>query len=138
MKQIARNLTDVEGGFLKGKRYLLMDRDGKFSPAFLEILKNEGVDAVLLPPKSPNLNAHLERFHRSLKAECLERMIFFGQMSLQKAVTQFLEHYHQERNHQGMGNRILVPGEEVGRAGGEIQCRERLGGLLRYYYRKAA
>ena len=69
----------------------------------------------------------------------LERMIFFGEMSLRKAVTQFLEHYHAERNHQGMGNRILVPGEEVGRAGGEIQCRERLGGLLRYYYyRKAA
>lgn len=138
MKQIARNLTDVEDGFLKGKRYLLIDRDGKFSPAFREILTNEGVNAVILPPKSPNLNAHLERFHRSLKAECLERMIFFGEMWLRKAVTQFLEHYHAERNHQGLANRILVPGEEVGRSCGGIQCRERLGGLLRYYYRKAA
>ena len=64
MKQIARNLTDAEDGFLKGKRYVLMDRDGKFSPAFQAILKTEGVDAVLLPAKSPNLNAHLERFHR--------------------------------------------------------------------------
>ena len=67
MKQIARNLTDAEDGFLNGKRYLIMDRDGEFCPAFREILKSEGVEPVLLPPKSPNLNAHLERFHRSLK-----------------------------------------------------------------------
>jgi transposase InsO family protein len=67
MMQIARNLTDAEDGFLKGKRYVLMDRDGKFSPAFQAILKTEGVNAVPLPARSPNLNAHLERFHRSLK-----------------------------------------------------------------------
>jgi len=138
MQQIARNLTDVEDGFLKGKRYVLMDRDDKFSPAFREILATGGVDAVPLPPKSPNLNAHLERFHRSLKEECLSRLIFFGEMSLRKAVTLFLEHYHAERNHQGLDNRILQPGEEVGRSNGEIECRERLGGLLRYYYRDAA
>jgi len=138
MKQVGRNLTDVEDGFLIGRRYVLMDRDGKFCPAFLAILKTEGVEAVLLPPKSPNLNAHLERFHRSLKAECLSRLIFFGETSLRKAVALFLEHYHTERNHQGLANRILVPGGEVGRTSGEIECRERLGGLLRYYYRKAA
>jgi len=67
MKQVARNLTDAEDGFLIGKRYVLMDRDGKFCAAFRAILKSEGVEAVLLPAKSPNLNAHLERFHRSLK-----------------------------------------------------------------------
>ena len=138
MQQIARNLTDVEDGFLKGKRYVLMDRDDKFSPAFREILETGGVDAVPLPPKSPNLNAHLERFHRSLKEECLSRLIFFGETSLRRAVTLFLEHYHAERNHQGLDNRILQPGEEVGRSTGEIECRERLGGLLRYYYRDAA
>ena len=77
MKQIARNLTDAEDGFLHGKRYLLMDRDGKFCPAFREILKVDGVEPVLLPPKSPNLNAHLERFHRSIKEQCLSKMIFF-------------------------------------------------------------
>ena len=137
-KQIARNLTDAEDGFLQGKRYVLMDRDGKFSPAFQGILQSAGVDAVLLPAKSPNLNAHLERFHRGLKEECLERLIFFGERMLRNAVVQFLEHYHGERNHQGLANRILVPGEEVGRSSGEIQCRERLGGLLRYYHRKAA
>ena len=115
MMQIARNLTDAEDGFLKGKRYVLMDRDGKFSPAFQAILKTEGVEAVLLPPKSPNLNAHLERFHRSLKEECLERMIFFGEASLRKAVSAFLAHYHAERNHQGLENRLIVPGQESGR-----------------------
>src|SRR5262249_56591654 len=77
MKQIARNLTAAEEGFLVGKRYLLMDRDTKFSDGFREILAAAGVKSVRLPPHSPNLNAHLERFWRSLKEECLERMIFF-------------------------------------------------------------
>jgi len=75
---------------------------------------------------------------RKLKEECLERMIFFGEASLRNAVREFLAHYHGERIHQGMGNRILVPGVEVGRTLGDVECRERLGGLLRYYYRKAA
>jgi transposase InsO family protein len=138
MKQIGRNLTDAEDGFLNGKRYVLMDRDGKFCPAFKEILENEGVNPVPLPPKSPNLNAHLERFHRSLKDECLSRMIFFGEKMLRTAVGQFLDHFHRERNHQGLGNKIIEPGDEVGREDGEIKCRERLGGLLRYYFRDAA
>jgi putative transposase len=138
MMQIARNLTDAEDGFLKRKHYVLMDRDGKFSPAFQAILKSEDAEPVLLPAKSPNLNAHLERFHRSLKEECLDRMIFFGEASLRRAVYEFLAHYHGERNHQGLTNRILVPDDEVGRTFGEVQCRERLGGLLRYYHRQAA
>ncbi len=79
MKQIARNLTDAFDGFLNGKQYVLMDRDGKFCPAFREILKNKDIKPVQLPPRSPNLNAHVERFHRSLKEECLNRMIFFGE-----------------------------------------------------------
>ncbi len=138
MQQIARNLTDVEEGFLKGKRYVLMDRDGKFSPAFQEILKTESIEPVVLPAKNPNLNAQLERFHRSLKEECLDRMIFFGEAMLRNAVLQFLDHYHQERNHQGLDNRILMPGAEVGQMTGKFECRERFGGLLRYYYRAAA
>jgi putative transposase len=89
MQQVARNLTDAEDGFLIGKRYVIMDRDGKFCPAFRAILKTAGVGAVLLPPKSPNLNAHLERFHRSLREECLDRMIFFGETSLRNAVREF-------------------------------------------------
>ena len=138
MKQVARNLTDAEDGFLKGKRYILMDRDTKFCEAFREILETAGTEPVLLPPRSPNLNAHLERFFLSLKSECLDRMIFFGERSLRNAVSEFLLHYHTERNHQGLENRIIDPGEEVGSSTGEVQCRERLGGLLNYYHRQAA
>ena len=136
MKQIARNLTAADDGFLERKRYVLMDRDTKFSAGFRNILEESGVEPVLLPPRSPNLNAHVERFHRSLKEECLEHMIFFGEESLRKAVVQFLEHYHQERNHQGLGNRLVEP-RELGQETGEVQCRERLGGILKFYYRKA-
>ena len=82
--------------------------------------------------------AHMERFFGSLKSECLSRMIFFGEKSLRRAVSQFLDHYHAERNHQGPDNELIEPGEEVGAVAGKIECRERLGGLLRYYYRDAA
>jgi len=136
--QVARNVTDAEGGFLLGKRYLLMDRDRKFSEAFRIALEGSGVKPVRLPPRSPNLNAHIERFLRSLKEECLERMIYFGERSLHAAIVAYLEHFLAERNHQGMGNLLLIPGAEVGQRSGEIRCRKRLGGLLRYYYRKAA
>ena len=138
MKQIARNLTDTEDGFLIGKRYVLMDRDGKFSPPFREILKDAGCEPLLLPPRSPDLNAHIERFMKSLKSEALSRMIFFAEVSLTRAVVAYLEHYHAERNHQGIGNELINPGDEVGRKSGEIKCRERLGGMLKYYHRKAA
>ena len=138
MKQIARNLTDCEDGFLNDTDYLLMDRDGKFCPAFREIVKNQGTKPVRLPPKSPNLNAHIERFMRSIKSECLAKIIFFGEKSLRSAVGQYLVHYHTERNHQGLDNAIIQTGEEVGTATGNVRCRERLGGLLHYYYREAA
>ena len=138
MLQVARNLTDAEEGFLRGKKYLLMDRDAKFSEAFRVILQEAGVKAVRLPPCSPDLNANLERFMRSVKGECLERMVFFGERSLQVAVAEFLSHFHVKRNHQALGNRLIEPGEEVGRTTGEVVCRERLGGILRYYYRQAA
>ena len=138
MKQIARNLTDTEDGFLNGNRYLIMDRDGKYSGAFREILKTEGVQSVRLPPQSPDLNPYIERFIRSIKDESLSRLILFGENMLRNAVRQFLAHYHAERNHQSLGNKILQPGDEVGRHEGDIQCRERLGGVLRYYYREAA
>ena len=87
---------------------------------------------------SPNLNAYIERYMRSMKSECLNKFIFFGEKSLRRAVNEFTEHYHSERNHQGIGNEIIDPGDEVGRKCGEIQCSERLGGMLKYYYRDAA
>ena len=138
MIRVSRNLSDAEDGFLRGKKYLLMDRDEKFSEAFRVMLKQGGVEAVRLPPRSPNLTPHIERFMRSVKDECLHRIIFFGERAVRTAVVTFLGHYHQERNHQGLDNRLIEPGEEVGRTAGEVVCRERLGGMLRYYYRKAA
>jgi transposase InsO family protein len=97
--QVGRNLTDSEDGFLKGKRYLLMDRDTKHSEEFRLMVTESNVEPVRLPPKSPNLNAHIERFMRSLKEECLERLILFGEESLRNAATQFLAHYHAEKPH---------------------------------------
>ena len=138
MKQVARNLTDCCDEFLGGIRYVLIDRDSKFCQDFRELLESDGIDTVRLPARSPNLTPHIERFMRSIKEECMLRMIFFGEASLRHAIRAYLVHYHGERNHQGLANRILMPGDEVGRAGGEVQCRERLGGLLRYYHRKAA
>jgi putative transposase len=138
MMQAIRNIIDSEDGFLKGKRCLLMDRDAKYSEAFRSMLKGTDVEPVRLPPRSPNLNAHIERFMRSLKEESLERLVLFGEKSLRNAVVEYLIHFHTERNHQGLENRIIQPGEEVGKLEGEIICHNRLGGMLRYYHRKAA
>ena len=137
MQQVGRNLTDCVDGFFRLSTHVILDRDTKHLP-LRQILKSSNIELVVLPPKSPNLNAHLERFMRSLKSECLDRVIFFGEPSLRRALREFGEHFHHERNHQGLGNRIIDAGTEVGRTQEEVQCRERLGGLLRYYYRSAA
>jgi putative transposase len=138
MMQIARNITDLDDGFLRGKRYLILDRDAKYSGGFRNVLVREGIHVVQLPPRSPNLNAFAERFVRSIKEECLNRMIFFGQASLRHAITQYMAHYHGERNHQGLGNWLLQPLSRVGDLHGEIKRCERLGGMLSYYLREAA
>ena len=91
-----------------------------------------------LPPRSPKLNAHAERFVRTIQESCLERMILFGEGSLRKAVHEFVEHYHRERNHQGLDNRLILPEQLIGDRAGAIQRRSRLGGMLNYYYRQAA
>ena len=138
MKQTARELTNCEDGFLKDKKYLIMDRDTKFCESHRSVLEQSGVEPVILPPRSPNLNSHLERFFGSLKFECLDRLIFFGERSLRNACREYLLHYHGERNHQGLGNRLIEPSGGTGTEPGPIECRERLGGMLRYYYREAA
>jgi putative transposase len=138
MSQIARNLTDVDAGILTGKRYLIHDRDPLFTAEFLHMIADAGVKSVKLPPRSPNLNAHAERFVRTIKESCLERMILFGENSLRKAVEEFIAHYHFERNHQGLGNRLIVPPSLESNRTGAIQRRQRLGGMLNYYYRPAA
>ena len=102
------------------------------------MLAATGIESVKLPPKSPNLNAYAERFVRSIKESCLEKMIWFGEDGLRRGVQEFITHYLRERNHQGLGNRLIHV--EEGHLGnqGEIQQRQRLGGLLNYYYRAAA
>ena len=129
-------MTDHESGFLRCTTHILVDRDSKLLPFCTYIEHMTETNIVLLPPRSPNLNAHLERFMRSLKSECLDRIIFFGENSLRKTATEFTEHYHHERNHQGLENQIPFPGRDVGGEVGEIHTTERLGGLLRYYYRR--
>ena len=109
-----------------------------WSNAFRRILEQADEEPVRLPPRSPNLNSHLERFHLSLKSECLDKRIIFGERSLRNACCEFLAHYHQERNHQGLDNTIFEPSEEAGAITGKIERRERLGGLLNYYHRQAA
>jgi putative transposase len=107
MPQIARNATDSQAGALRAKRYLIIDRDTKYSQHFRRLIRDSGTRVSRLPPMSPNLNAHAERFVRSIKDECLDRMIFVGQASLRRAVTEYMNHYHAERNHQGLENRLI-------------------------------
>src|SRR5438094_6613129 len=138
MQQCARQLTDPFEGFLLDKRYLLHDRDTMFTQAFDGLLKSSGVEPVVLPPRSPNLNAHCERFVRSIKEEALAQMLMLGERSLYYAIQQYLAHYHHERNHQGLDNHLIAREEVVGCPTGQVVRRERLGGLLSYYHREAA
>jgi transposase InsO family protein len=138
MKQVARNLTDESEGFLRGSRYLIHDRATVFTEQFRAILKSAGVEPLRLPARSPNLNAFAERFVRSIKDSCLDQLIFFGESSLRRATSEFVLHYHRERNHQGLENKIIRPDFPEFPNHGAINCRKRIGGLLRYYYRKAA
>jgi putative transposase len=138
MSQIGRNLTDAVEGILKGKRYLIHDRDPLFTSEFLKVLSETGVASVKLPPRSPNLNAHAERFVRTIKESCLERVILFGEGSVRRAAAEFTVHYHAERNHQGLGNKLICPDPAHVCGEGQVKRRERLGGLLNYYYRTAA
>ena len=138
MQQCARQLTDPFAGFLLGNRYLLHDRDTKFTQAFDTLLKDSGVEPVLLPPRSPNLNAYCERFVRSIKEEALNRMVILGERALYYAIQQYLAHYHTERNHQGLDNQLITQEVEGSCPTGPVVRRERLGGLLSYYHREAA
>ena len=138
MTQIARNLTDVEDGFLVGKKYLIHDRDPLFTREFQEALGAAAVRNVRLPARSPNLNAYAERFVRSIKESCLDRMILFGERSLRRAVKEFVAHYHFERNHQGLDNQLIFPDKLDAEASAPIERRQRLGGMLKYYHRQAA
>ncbi len=138
MQQCARQLTDPFDGFLLGKRYLIHDRDTKFTQAFDALLKDSGVDPTVLPPRSPNLNAYAERFVRSIKEEALRQMLLLGERSLHYVLQQYLAHYHTERNHQGLENQLIAAAPGLDHHRGQVVRQERLGGLLSYYHREAA
>jgi transposase InsO family protein len=138
MVQIARNLTDVVDGFLTGKRYLIHDRDPLYTNEFLDIIAACGIANVKLSPMSPNLNAYAERFVRTIKESCLDQMIFFGEGMLRNTIREFVAHYHHERNHQGLDNRLPIEAATISAMAGRVRKRERVGGLLNYYYRAAA
>ncbi len=140
MKQIARNVTMDEWGFLEGCRYLIHDRDTKYCQSFRDIIESGDVKTLPLPARGPNLNAFSGRWVKSVKDDCLSKLILFGERSLRIALHDHQIHYHAERNHQGKGNVLLLPTatRTKNRVGGSVHCKERLGGLLKYYYREAA
>jgi transposase InsO family protein len=139
VKQIARNLTDSVDGFLKHTRYLIQDRDPLYTRGFRVMLEDAGVKVVRLPARSPDLNSYAERWIRSLRSECLSHIIPLGERHLRNLISEYLAHYHGERNHQGLGNRLIEPLVANTNLGeGRVRRRERLGGVLNYYYREAA
>jgi transposase InsO family protein len=137
MRQVARNLTDARDGFLRGVQYLILDRDPLYIVAFRCLLRGSGVKPLVLPAWSPNLNAFAERFVGSAKSECLERIVPLGEGHLRAAVRAFVQHYHEERPHQGLGNDLIAP-KTTSIGTGPVTCRARLRGVLKFYYREAA
>ena len=138
MQQCARQLTDPFEGFLLGTHSLIHDRDTTYTQAFDALVKESGVESVVLPPRRPNLNAYCERFVRSIKEEALERMVMLGERALYYAIQQYLAHYHMERNHQGLAKRLIAPEPALASHSAQVRRRERLGGLLSSYHRAAA
>jgi transposase InsO family protein len=136
MCQVGRSLTAADVGLLRNHRVLICDRDRKWSGEVGRLLNEAGLRVVQTPLRAPNANAYAERFVRSIKEECLDRIIPIGDRHFRRAVSDFVAHYHRERNHQGLGNRLI---ENAGRvqAEGRIRRRARLGGLLNYYERAA-
>ena len=137
MTQLARNLTDARDGFLRGVQYVILDRDPLYTTTFRHLLRDSGAKPLLLPARSPNLNAFAERFVGSIKGECLDRIVPLGEAHLRTAVRAFVQHYHEERPHQGLGNEFIAP-KTMSTDTGPVRCRERLGGVLKFYYREAA
>ena len=129
-----------EWGFLDNCRYLIHDRDTKYCQSFLDIIESGDVKTLPLPARSPNLNAFAERRVKSVKDECLSKLILFGEASLRRTLREYLVHYHVERNHQGKDNVLLFPAttKAMNHDDGSVGCKERLGGLLKYYHREAA
>lgn len=136
MLQIVRHLTDATDGVLGGPGFLICDRDRKWSTGVRHLLETSGVRVIRTPYRAPNCNAHAERFVRSIKEECLNRVIPLGERHFRRTLAEFVAHYHRERNHQGLGN-DLIDGVGNLHHSGSVRRRQRIGGLLSYYYRAA-
>jgi len=134
--QAVRDLANAIDGILVEGCVLICDRDRKWSRGVLEFVEHEGVRIIRTPFRAPNCNAYAERFVRSIKEECLERVIVFGERHLRRTIAEFVAHYHAERNHQGIGNELIDPLERAD-GQGRVRRRQRIGGMLNYYYRAA-
>jgi hypothetical protein len=141
MKQIVRNLLDLADGFLRNATYLIHDRDPVFTEAWTALLESGGVKCVPIPAQSPHCNPYAERFVKTVRNECLDHFVIFGERHLRHLLKEFGEHYLTERHHQAIGSQIIrpraAPSNDNGTLG-VIGCRSRLGGLLNYYGRDAA
>ena len=141
MMQMARNLLDPVDGFLRNASHLIHDRDPVFTQAWTALLESGGVKCVPIPAQSPNCNPHAERFVKTVRTECLDHFVIFGERHLRHLIKQFALHYLTERYHQGIGSQLIrprmSPSNDNGTSG-PIGCRSRLGGLLNYYHREAA
>jgi putative transposase len=138
MAQVARNLLDARDGFLLGKKYLILDRDPLYTREFRAAMKRGGVEVLRLPPSSPNLNAYAERFVLSIRSECLDRIVPLGEAHLRRSVSEFVQHYRFERNHQGLANDLIEGAPSPANTNGRVERRERLGGVLNFYHRAVA
>ncbi len=142
-EQTARELTGFDGPIhgLDRKGHLIHDRGTYFTEDFGKVFAEVNIEALKLPPRSPNLNAFAERFVRSIKHDCLNHLIFVGEASLRRTLNEYLAHYHKERNHQGLGNDIPFPEPAIAKNeydNGHVAKKSRLGGLLNFYHCQAA
>jgi transposase InsO family protein len=137
MTQVARNLTDHVDGFLRDKKFLILDNDVLYSKQFVRILKDAGTKVVHTAIQAPDMNAIAERFVGSVKRECLSKLILFGDRHLQRVLSNYADHYNQDRPHQSVDNNPIQPRPGDPPTEGEIVVDERLGGLLRSYRRSA-
>jgi transposase InsO family protein len=135
MRQVVRMATAADTGRVVAGVWIC-DRDRKWSREVRRLLEDVGIRVVRTPERAPNANAYAERFVRSIKDECLDRIIPIGECHFRRAVAEFVEHYHRERNHQGLNNRLIVDRPTTD-AVGRLHRRARLGGLLNYYERAA-
>ena len=136
MQQVSRTLIAADEGVLAGHRLVICDRDAKWSAPVRDTLGKAGVRVVQTPFQEPNANAYAERFVRSIKHECLSRVIPFGARHFRRTIAESVEHYHCERNHQGLANESIAGAPAVNHVGHIRRC-PRLGGLLNYYARAA-